>query len=47
MKPPKTQQEYADELHMDTRDTYTRIFVAALYWQAWADYYRSLVRPSA
>ena len=38
---PESHQALADELHMDTRDPYTRLFVAALYWRAVADYYRS------
>ena len=44
---PISHQALADELHMDMRDPYTRMMVAALYWRAVADYYRSLRGLSA
>ena len=44
---PKSQQALAEELHMDMRDTFTRMFVAAMYWREVADYYRALLRDVA
>ena len=44
MNKPKSQQALAEELHMDMRDTFTRMFVAAMYWREVADYYRALLR---
>ena len=37
---PKSHESLAEELGMDTRDPFTRMFVAALYWRAVAEYFK-------
>ena len=37
---PKSHEALAEELHMETRDPFTRMFVAALYWREVALYWK-------
>jgi hypothetical protein len=42
---PQSHQAVADEMNLDMRDPFTRVIVAALYWRAVAEYWRTTATP--
>jgi hypothetical protein len=38
----RTHQDVADDLSLDTGNTFTRMFVAALYWRERAEHWRAI-----